>query len=385
MISSKFFHREPESPAPATLNGLGVYVDGLSRALARKGHDVMVLTRSRETKYREELLEGVMVVRCPYLKLYPFHIQLHGIFVERLLNSMKSDFDVTHLHSPFVPVIRKRTPTILTLHSTVRGMTPLVRGLGVRSLASRLFGFFYSSLEEKVMSNSDLVTVVSQHVAQDVRRFYRKRGKIVVVGNGVDTSLFKPNEKDDHNHIVLYTGRLEVSKGVYELVRSAALVLRHDPTAIFVLIGDGPCRHDLEKLVARLNLTDRFHFIHKPTFNCLLQYYRSAFVYVLPSYYEGLPTVVLEAMACGVPVVGTKVGGIKEVVEDDETGILVPPKDPESLGKAILNVLSDSTLRNRMGRASRTRVEEKYSWERIADKFLACYEEAISGNLSMVN
>ena len=104
----------------------------------------------------------------------------------------------------------------------------------------------------------------------------------------------------------------------------------------------------------------------------------SATICVLPSYHEGLPTVLLEAMSCGIPTVATSVAGNSEVVKDGKTGFLVPPKEPKRLAEAILTLLGDQKLRQEMGKNARKQAEESYDWEVIISKIEECYSSVLS-------
>jgi glycosyltransferase involved in cell wall biosynthesis len=159
---------------------------------------------------------------------------------------------------------------------------------------------------------------------------------------------------------VLFAGRLSREKGVLELLEAANGIP-------LVIAGDGPLRDDVPGALGFLAHDE------------LERLYERAAVIVVPSYREGFGVVCAEAMAHGRPVVASAVGGLLDLVEDGETGILVPPGDVPALGAALRRLLADANLRRRMGEAGRRRVQERFSWERVTDATISAYEEALGG------
>jgi len=207
-----------------------------------------------------------------------------------------------------------------------------------------------------------------------------------VVYNGVDLEAFKPQPGDVFRQrfradvIVCQVGSMEPRKGTEFFVRSAPMVLEKFPGAKFLLQGVSPPhqRHYLQKmknLVQKLGIEKQVIFIGQV--GDIREILNSLDVVVLASLREPLGRVLLEAMACGKPVVATRVGGIPEVVEDGITGILVPPADPLALANAIINILSDREMAKKMGMEGRKRVEEEFSIERYVRNIERIYEEIL--------
>lgn len=172
--------------------------------------------------------------------------------------------------------------------------------------------------------------------------------------------------------VVGAVSRLDPVKGVAFLMQAFA----HVDGARLVVIGDGPERGALESLADSLGLARRVHWVgHQRNASRLL----SAFdLFVQPSLHEGLPNTVLEAMAAGLPVVATAVGGTPEVVVDGVTGLLVPPGTPDVLARAITTLLRDADLRRTMGQASRERVVQDFSVERMVEQTERLYEQLLT-------
>ena len=137
------------------------------------------------------------------------------------------------------------------------------------------------------------------------------------------------------------------------------------------LVGDGPLRPAVEKAIVKMGLERKVLFLGIR--DDVPQLLAASDVFVLSSDYEGVPLTVLEAMAAGKPVVATAVGGVPELIEDGETGILVPPRNPEALAQGILRLAKDASLRQRMGKAARERAQERFDISRTAREYEALY------------
>ena len=185
--------------------------------------------------------------------------------------------------------------------------------------------------------------------------------KIAVIPAAIDTSMFRPLEHGTrHSKIVLNVGRLDPLKAQNMLVM-ACLRLRNLKVPFECkIIGDGPERANLLRLINELGLDAKVRLLGAKTNREIVQHYQEASVFVMPSLREGLGVAAMEAMACGVPVVATKVGGVPELVEDGRTGFLVEVGDHQELAGKIALLLNDNQLRTKMGREARRRVIESF-------------------------
>jgi glycosyltransferase involved in cell wall biosynthesis len=145
----------------------------------------------------------------------------------------------------------------------------------------------------------------------------------------------------------------------------------------FLLSGRGPFLKKLEQEVQLRGLQEKVVFLGYIDRRKLIEIYQNATIHVVPSHYEGLPTVLLEAMACGLPIVATDIGGNNEVISSGVNGFLVPPKHPEEMAAVILRLLKDAALREKIGRAARKTIEENYTWDKITDRIVECYEKIL--------
>ena len=358
--------------------GIGYYVYNISKKLVERGHSVTVITRGTWNKaYIHEKIDGIPIYKIQFISIYPFHVQLHGVFLNRQFKLLEPNFDVVHMHSPLVPTIHTTLPIVLTEHGTVKGSVDNSELIDMHSIVIKLFTREFISLDVKAIKNSDIITVVSNSCAKELREIYKIDRRIIIVNNGVDTNLFVPKERNDMKEpYILYTGRLDSRKGLVDLIKSAKYVCREHSDIKFILTGKGPIKKYLERRINGLGLKKNFYFAGFVARPKLLEYYQNATIYVLPSYYEGLPTTLLEAMSCGIPSIATDVEGSSELITDGETGLLAPPKNPKRLADAILRLLDDDELRERISINARKHIVDNYDWEIITDKIEEAYKMA---------
>jgi glycosyltransferase involved in cell wall biosynthesis len=209
--------------------------------------------------------------------------------------------------------------------------------------------------------------------------------KIHVVHEGVSISKIDRVDNVDahaafflpHNAPVIgNVAALVPHKGQKHLVAAAARVIREVPNARFVILGEGELREPLERQIKELGLER--HVILGGFRPEIIGLIKSFDIFVMSSLTEGLGTSILDAMACAKPVVGTRAGGIPEAVQDEETGLLVPPHDEAALAAAILRLLKDPALAARLGASGRQRAAEYFSVERMVSETLAVYQKALA-------
>ena len=182
--------------------------------------------------------------------------------------------------------------------------------------------------------------------------------------------------------LILFVGRLIDWKGVHTLVSSVKKVRDTVRNARLVIVGDGPERKSLADRVKELGLEDSVTFTGQVSDEELKDYYSRASVFVLPSITvnnqtEGLGVVLLEAMASGIPVIGSNTGGIPDIIEDKVNGLLVPPGDPDALAEAIIRIFEDRDLADRFREAGLETVKGRFSWDKISDQFIEVYREVL--------
>jgi sugar transferase (PEP-CTERM/EpsH1 system associated) len=226
------------------------------------------------------------------------------------------------------------------------------------------------------------VTVSSDLQRWLVEDVHIPASKVVTICNGVDTTRFAPGNVVAARTalglpadvlVVGTVGRLDPVKDQAGLIQAFDRLRARHPRAVLVIAGDGPCRQDLQAQVATLGLGDRVRLLgERKDVPTVLQ---ALDVFVLPSIAEGISNTILEAMATGVPVVATRVGGSPELVDSGATGVLVPRQDPEALAAAIGSYLADPGLLARHGRAARQRVLDRFGLATMRDAYAALYSD----------
>lgn len=238
-----------------------------------------------------------------------------------------------------------------------------------------------------IARNTDVITTNSTYTK---RRAMEVDGtlsnKIRVIPMGIDTEKFNVIERNslepdlDAECVILTAGRLITIKGIYYLIQSMTQILQEFPKAKLVICGNGPEKENLQKLAKELHISEHVIFTGYVPHDEMLQYYASADVFVLPSieiggHEEGLGVVLIEAMACGTPVIGTNVGGITDIIKDEYNGLLIAEKSSDEIAKKAVKILTDKAYAEQLKQNALKTVSSKYSWSRIADEFGQIYAQ----------
>jgi glycosyltransferase involved in cell wall biosynthesis len=242
----------------------------------------------------------------------------------------------------------------------------------------------YEAIDRFFLRHMDRVICVSDGQAAKVIQAKVPRSKVVVIRNSIYAGRFASPDcyyRDKLRdlfprrpaRIVGAAGRLSPEKGFSVLIDGARKVVANQPNVGFVLFGDGPLRGALQRQVDDAGLHNSFILAgFRKDLDCLLPFID---LLVVPSFTEGLPNVILEAFAAGIPVVATAVGGIPEIVEDAVSGFLVPPGDPQTLAHGITTILTSDTAAKAMGERGRQRVLQEFTFESQASAYRRLFEE----------
>jgi len=239
---------------------------------------------------------------------------------------------------------------------------------------------------KQTLRDADKIIAVSNATKDYVLSLGANPNKVTVLHNGVDLVKFRPIEGKRREMrkklgiaqdavVVLTVRRLVYKNGIDTLIDSANIAVKKNPRIVFVAVGKGPDSNSVKSKIEQLGIEKNFRLAGFVSDEDLPSYYNVADVFVLPSKSgEGLPLVALEAMACGLPVIATNVGGIKEIMIKDY-GKLVPPNEPELLAEAILEFAKDdfSSLRGEL----RAVAEERFGWDANVERLVEIYEELI--------
>lgn len=359
--------------------GIGNYIYNMSQQFIKKGHNVTVITRGGIHRTHKEDLDGIELYRVPFIFIYPFHVHIHGFFLRRLFKSIEQNFDVVHVHTPLPPVINSKIPLVLTFHSPMLKGAEVINIQDLFSLATKFQARFISyPLEKHLIEKANLVTAVSNRVAKELVDYGLNINKIQITVNAVDDTVFLPAYRFKANRkYVLYTGRISYGKGLAELIECAKKICDSRDDIDFILAGDGPLLPELKKEVHNASLQERIRFLGRVSRKEIIELYRNATIFAFPSYYEGLPGSLLEAMACELPIVATEVMGNIDLIDHNINGILVPPKNPVALMDSIIELLEQTELCERLGKNAREKVIQLFTWNTVSNRILNCYESTI--------
>jgi D-inositol-3-phosphate glycosyltransferase len=367
--------------------GQNTHVAELSAALARRGHDVRVYTRRDDPTLPTtvDTGDGYIVVHVPVGPDEPISkdalLPYMPGFARWLIGRWRDDEwapDVVHAHfwmSGLAGLDAARAigvPVVQTFHAlgTVKRRH---QGDQDTSPPGRL------RCERALGRSVNRVIAQCRDEVEELRRMGVPRSRITIVPSGVDCSVFSPNgpavPRQPGSRRLLAVGRLVERKGL----RDAIDALHEVPDAELLIVGGSPgadpAATRLREHVERAGLADRVRLVGAVPRAEMPKWYRSADLLVTAPWYEPFGLTALEAMACGVPVVATAVGGLTDTVEAGVTGDLVPPRDPGALGVALRKLLDDDARRAEYAEAAVERVREHYPWHSTAAKLETIYSE----------
>lgn len=340
---------------------------------AEEGHQVVVLTAQFGELAFDEVVNGVRVVRIRAgrkridrsspIEQIAFMVNA-VVQAVRLGRNWRPDVTVAYFGVPSGPAA--------LLLKWLWGIPYVVslRGGDVPGFRSYDFGLYHRLVSpvlhliwrqaERVVANSEGLRKLAQAFDSEVA--------VEVIPNGVDADRWHVEAREWDPAVILTVGRLVGQKGIDVLLHGLADI--RDLPWELQIVGDGKDREKLEALSAALGLGDRVQFAGWKHRSELLDYYRRANLYLHTSFDEGMSNAVLEAMACGLPVLGTGISGNVEVIVPGLTGELIPPGDPAAVSAALRRWLPDAGLRERYGAAGRDRVAKEYTWEKTAREYL---------------
>jgi len=370
---------------PPAIGGVEEHVLQLALRLQRSSVDVEVLTTDlrTETPFSRLAQEGSSfpfpVVRVRAWKLVEAPHGLGIVSPSMLRLTLSRQVDVMHAHAyGYFPTVAgglagllRRAALVVTPHSDP----------GRRTLSKRVFDRVMPVL---TLQRASRVIALTRREAAYLQSLGISADRTRVIPNGVDVSEFGNQSRHRASSpevVVLYVGRLyPAQKGLESLVRAMALLPRALDARLRLVGEDWGGVRLLRSLAGRLGLQDRITILGRLDREALLREYANADLFVLPSLFEPFGIVLLEAMASGLPVVATRVGGIPEVVVEGRTGLLVDPDKPEQLAESVRRLCQDEGLRHSLGRAGRERAK-LFSWETIAAQTREVYSEALQDGL----
>lgn len=353
----------------------------LGKEYVKNGHEVTILTSSFRDLPRFETVDGVEIIRVKAFRkqetkstLVEMFSYLVSSFIKANQLAKKRDYDICHVFFgiPSGPIgwwLKKRyaIPYVIRL------------GGGDIPGAQKRYAFVYKVIGiplRKIWKEAGAVVANSEGLLQRARRF-SEAGNFRIISNGVDTTFFS-NNKDDYKKSdevrILFVSRLIEGKRIQNIIPMMQAINDKLPEKCVYLdiVGDGPYRSALEDVVRECSAQEFVKFYGQKNKTELLEFYSRADLFILPSISEGMPNVVLEAMAMGLPVVMTPCEGSKELVTDN--GIIT---SIESFQNALLELLWDEEKRKSMGINSRSNIMKYFTWDVTAEKYMTLFTEII--------
>ena len=354
---------------PPLGGGTGIANEYLLKEFAKRKNLYVDVVTSSVDKYKEKRL--AKNIRVFYLNIGKknknIHHQKSWDFIKYFIQSSlwviknRENYDLIHAFSGLpggITALLSGKPYIISLRGTevpgyerrfswlIRLIKPLIK-LSLRKAKA-------------VDANSQYLKNLALKTAPDL--------KIAVIPNGVDSRIFYPAKKLSSKPVILCNSRSGKRKGVEYLIRAMPEVLKKIPKVKLVLVGEGIEKESLKRLTNKLKLDKQIKFLGQVKHGKLPEIYRKASVFVLPSLSESLSNSLLEALACGLPVVATKVGGNPELM-NKKNGILVPATDSQVPAEAIVTAFNQSWPKIKIGK--------KFSWDKTAEKYFNLYEKTL--------
>ncbi len=370
-----------------TYGGSGVVATELGKSLAERGYHVHFITYAlpmrltgaghEDAGYLDNIFyHEVEMSTYPLFEFPLYSMALTSAMVEvarfEKLDLIHAHYAIPHATAAVLAkqILKNDIKIVTTLHGTditLVGLEPSFEPLMKFSIES-----------------SDAVTAVSRFLRDETVNNYDVEKEIEVIPNFVDTETFRPIDSRNRRRLLapngekllVHTSNFREVKRVKDAIRALKVMLDHGVKAKLLLIGDGPDRGECQALARELGIWQQTRFLGKQTE--LASLLSSSDVFVIPSGNESFGLSALEAMACGVPVVSSDVGGLPELNIDGETGFVVPVGDVDALADRMMNLLGDRQLHAGMAKAAYRRATEEFTKERIVPMYEAIYERVLN-------
>lgn len=368
------------SEFPPIGGGAGKASANLSRELAAMGQEVTVLTASFADLSADEVIDGVRVLRIRALR----RKLDRSSALEQIIFMVMSCFAALGL-------VRRWRPDIIVaffgvpsgpsawLANIFYGIPYVIsmRGGDVPGFRPYDFATYHKLVSPllRLVWHRAAVLVANSTGLQDLAQKFDARVPMKVIPNGVNIARYLDVKREWQPARMLLVGRLVYQKGIDLLLDALAELKSLDWT--LSLVGDGPQAENLQAQAEALGIAERIRLESWLSGDELVAQYQAANLFVFPSRHEGMPNAVLEAMACGLPVVASCIAGNEELVVPGETGLMVPPEDVPALRDALAALILDAPRRQAMGQAARRYIESHYAWDQIAGKYLALLQKLL--------
>ncbi|WP_455645978.1 glycosyltransferase family 4 protein [Methanosphaera sp.] len=359
------------------IGGVEQYVYYISKELVKYDDcEVKVICANEPNSIDKETYNDINIQRLNYFG----KVANTNITLSLPTTLYKEDFDIIHTHVPtpwssdwsniFTRI--KNKPLVVTYHNDIIGT----------GIANTIANIYNKTALKFLLNKADKIIITQDDYIQSPH-LQNYKDKITTIPNGVDTNLFKPTDTPRQENQIFFLSVLDKFhkyKGLDYLLEALVNVKKTIPSVKLIVGGKGELMEYYQEKVKNLGLEDNVEFKGFLTDEEVIKHYAESELFILPSIsslQEGFGIVVLEALSCKTPVISTDIVGVSDDVIKTNSGIIVPPKDMNSLEEAIIQILTDKKLQKTMGENGRKLVQEKYEWKSIAKEIYKVYEELI--------
>ena len=356
---------------PKWLGGAEIAAYNIAKNLVQNGHEVQVITLSDQSFYQKREEAGFIIHQVPQLKTRFLGVIIFWLKILFLLKKINPE--IIHVQSIAIGV-----PAFLAKKIFKKPYIVYCRGSDVYLPWPRK-----SLISSVVLRNADSVIALTEDMKRKIQEIWGI--KTEVIPNGIVVERFKGLSKEDgrlkfgfekEEKIIIFVGTLKKVKGIKYLIEAMNIVVENNPEAKLILIGDGEEKEELKKIVQELNLGEKVTFLGRKFNEEIPGYMVASDVFVLPSLSEGFPVTILEAMAAGLPIIATKVGGVPEIIKENDNGFLVEPQNSLQIAEKILLLFQNENLRQKISQNNQEKAKN-YSWSEVVKNLEKVYNHSI--------
>jgi glycosyltransferase involved in cell wall biosynthesis len=354
---------------PFVVGGIAIHIDEMSKTQTWLGHDVTVYTSLWNNEPKSEIRNNYSIKRFSGITILRNNISPNMLYA---LIKNRHRHDIIHAHSHLyastniAALVRRlgSSPLVITNHGLISQTVPLW-----------IQKIYLPTIGKWTFKSADRIICYTENEKLKLIRLGIDSEKIVIIHNGIDPNIFSPTKKEKYANQILWIGKFVPGKGAEYLIEAFNILVKEWPDLKLLMIGNGPLKEDIKQKIRELDIGNNIIMKEFVPNSELPETYQNSDVFVLPSLNEGVPRTILEAMACGIPVVCTELPQLVDVV--DSCGLLVPVKDSQALAEGISKIMSDRDMSQKFGKNGRVKVVENYSWEDTVKKTVQLYEEVL--------